>query len=67
MLSTSLSTATTMAFNVAVGFLAAAILAPTSEPERKPRAHRDDTPSDDSTAATSSDARLDDFMMENAQ
>lgn len=65
--STSVSTATTLLFNVAVGFLAAAVLAPTSEPDRTPRAHRDDTPSDDSTAATSSDARLDDFMMEKTQ
>ncbi len=65
--STSVSTATTLLFNVAVGFLAAAILAPTSEPDRAPHAHRDETPSDDSTAATASDARLDDFMMEKTQ
>jgi hypothetical protein len=65
--STSVSTATTLLFNVAVGFLAAAILAPTGEPDRKPHAHRDETPSDDSTAATSSEARLDDFMMEKTQ
>ncbi len=65
--STSVSTATTLLFNVAVGFLAAAVLAPASEPGRTPRAHRDDTPSDDSTAATSSDARLDDLMMEKTQ
>jgi hypothetical protein len=70
--STSVSTATTLLFNVAVGFLAAALVAPTSRPEPA-TGHRSAAPSDDSTqtsrptkktSADSADSKLDDFMME---
>jgi hypothetical protein len=70
--STSVSTATTLLFNVAVGFLAAALVAPTSRPEPT-TGHRSAAPSDDSTktsrptkktSADSADSKLDDFMME---
>ena len=69
-LSTSLSTATTMAFNVGVGFLAGALVAPQSGPTTESRSHRrapvlggDQTtavPADDSTP-------LDAMMKESAQ
>ena len=62
-LSTSLSTATTMAFNVAVGFLAAAFFAPAARP--KPVSlDKGGQPPDKSGA---DEARLDDFMKEPAQ
>jgi len=61
MLSTSLSTATTMAFNVAVGFLAAAFFAP-ADTSRGPSATEENLrPTDDS------EGHLDDFMKEPAQ
>ena len=68
LLSTSLSTATTMAFNVAVGFLAGAIVAPLSGPSvEEPRRRR--TPDDAGTPsqAEASDqhrATLDSLMKE---
>jgi hypothetical protein len=68
--STSVSTATTLLFNVAVGFLAAALVAPSERPEGAP-GHRSTPPSDDSTPRTTkkvsagtADSKLDDFMME---
>ncbi|QWZ09419.1 hypothetical protein KRR39_06525 [Nocardioides panacis] len=73
--STSVSTATTLLFNVAVGFLAAALVAPSPRPEGA-TGHRSSAPSDDSTktsgtprtpkktSADSGDSKLDDFMME---
>lgn len=71
--STSVSTATTLLLNVAVGFLAAALVAP-SEDRGAPR-HKDEaeTPPADEAVTTStstsngtstSDSKLDDFMME---
>ena len=76
--STSVSTATTLLFNVAVGFLAAALVAPSQRPEGAPGpralAPADDsattttrstkTSDDTSDSADSGDAKLDDFMME---
>ncbi|CAN5478427.1 hypothetical protein BH10ACT10_BH10ACT10_11500 [soil metagenome] len=75
--STSVSTATTLLLNVAVGFLAAALVAPTGAGETPQRQHRADTPTGDAEpdsvkpdAATttgeskSDDSKLDDFMME---
>ena len=68
--STSVSTATTLLFNVAVGFLAAAMVAPSQRPDGA-TGRRAIVPSDDSTttrttktSADSSDSKLDDFMME---
>ncbi len=76
--STSVSTATTLLFNVAVGVLAAALVAPSQRPEGA-TGHRAIAPSDDSATTTtrstktsadtsdsadSGDAKLDDFMME---
>jgi len=65
--STSVSTATTLLFNVAVGFLAAAVVAP-----RGPWASTGDTgrpagPAHDRSDAPADDATLDDFMMEKTQ
>jgi hypothetical protein len=57
--STSVSTATTLLFTVAVGFLAAAFFAP-SDGSKRPVRRR--TSADDD-----SNAQLDDFMMENAK
>jgi len=57
--STSLATATTLLLNVAVGFLAAALIAPTSDPEATSRsrsARATDPPSGEGTH------RLDDLM-----
>jgi hypothetical protein len=65
MLSTSLSTATMMAFNVAVGFLAAAFFAPAEGRRPVPPAEPPHTPSNDSSEA--GQARLDDFMKEPAK
>jgi predicted branched-subunit amino acid permease len=59
MASTSLSAATTLLFNVAVGFLAAAFVAPV---ERSGQPRRTAAEPD-----TDSNARLDDIMMENAK
>jgi hypothetical protein len=64
--STSLSTATTLLLNVAVGFLAAALVAPSAATGVRNRpAHRDTTSADSSDDDTQ--ARLDDFMMEKNQ
>ena len=65
MLSTSLSTATMMAFNVAVGFLAAAFFAPAEGSRSVPPVEAQHTPPDDSSEA--GQARLDDFMKEPAK
>ncbi|MEO5710654.1 MAG: hypothetical protein ABIQ59_12620 [Nocardioidaceae bacterium] len=78
--STSVSTATTLLLNVAVGFLAAALVAPTEAGETPQRQHRAHTPTDgaqrdsakpdttttDTTTGEpkSDDSKLDDFMME---
>lgn len=64
-LSTSVSTATTMAFNVAVGFLAAAFFAPAEgaqavSPGKRPRSSSDDK-------SEANDAHLEDFMKEPAK
>ncbi len=66
-LSTSLSTATTMAFNVAVGFLAAAFFAPAGGADAKaalPRPGRRTPPQDHSVSGA---AHLDDLMKEPAK
>jgi hypothetical protein len=63
--STSVSTATTLLFNVAVGFLAAAIVAPTNRSDSSTPRHAG--PSDDDSthdSAAHDDSQLDDFMME---
>ncbi len=76
-LSTSLTTATTLLFNVAVGFLAAAIFA-TADHRGRARhaapqhdgdgaahdAGSDSTTPDDTTDSSASSSKLDDFMME---
>ena len=72
--STSVSTATTLLLNVAVGFLAAALVAPTQTRETPADQHRDDSPSDDEESegrhearpegSHADDPKLDDFMME---
>jgi hypothetical protein len=68
MASTSVSTATTLLLNVAVGFLAGALFGPdrrTGPAEEEPR---DTTsPDDHSDADASNNSRLDDFMMEKSQ
>jgi hypothetical protein len=63
LLSTSLSTGTTLLLNVAVGFLVAAVVAPSAATGLRRSGHRAD-PQD---AAASDDARLDDLMMEKQQ
>jgi len=65
LLSTSLSTGTTLLLNVAVGFLAAAVVAPGAAAGLRRSAHRD-TPSADSPD-DDTQVRLDDFMMEKHQ
>ena len=60
--STSLTTASTLLLNVAVGFLAAAIVS--ASPERTPATEHPTTAPDEPAADTRDDARLDDFMME---
>jgi hypothetical protein len=60
---TSVSTATTLLFNVAVGFLAASLVAPHSRPASSHRAEGTDRSSDHATQPAD-DATLDDFMME---
>jgi hypothetical protein len=66
--STSVTTATTLLLNVAVGFLAAAIFAPVDRPRRTRSAHREAPPAgDDGTTSISNDSQLDDFMMEKTQ
>lgn len=61
---TSVSTATTLLLNVAVGFLAAAIVAPSVVPESRDSTGRHPSPSGDDSTDTSS---LDDLMMENTK
>ena len=63
---TSVSTATTLLFNVAVGFLAAALVAPHGRPSRSHRSEEADLASGDATQPAD-DAKLDDFMMEKTQ
>ncbi|HET8603264.1 MAG TPA: hypothetical protein VFM09_04990 [Marmoricola sp.] len=66
-LSTSVSTATTMALDVAIGFLAAAFVAPavTSEARKAPR---EDLPErHGSSRAVPPDVRLDDMLKESGQ
>jgi hypothetical protein len=61
LVSTSVSTATSLLLDVAVGFLAAAFIAPSFPRDKRPPAHRHDSPTDgDGTEAS----RFDDFMME---
>lgn len=72
LVSTSVSTATTLLFNVAVGFLTAAVFASAGSQERSKHVQRhDDAPVHDEITAdiadASSDSRLDDFMMENTK
>ena len=63
---TSVSTATTLLFNVAVGFLAAALVAPHSRPGTSHRTDEADQPAGHATQPAD-DAKLDDFMMEKTQ
>lgn len=60
---TSVSTATTLLLNVAVGFLAAAIVAPSVVPESGDSTRHASPSGDDSTDTSS----LDDLMMENTK
>jgi hypothetical protein len=60
------STATTLLLNVAVGFLAAALVAPAGE-TRRPEPVHDDLEPHDHDDDDSSSAQLDDFMMEKSQ
>lgn len=69
--STSVSTATTLLLNVAVGFLAAALVAPAEARETPKHQHRDDTPPDSAQHiddqpddVRTDEPKLDDFMME---
>lgn len=62
-LSTSLSTATTLAFDVAIGFLVAAFFAPATGEEGQ----ESPVPSTPSTTDPDAEASLDDFMKEPAQ
>jgi hypothetical protein len=64
MLSTSLSTATTLLLNVAVGFLAAALVAPTERTGPVTPSDRQPEPTDDDTGDEAAPSRLDDLMME---
>jgi hypothetical protein len=65
LLSTSMTTASTLLLAIGVGFLAAAFVAPTTQPDRPAPAHREPEPEpqedDDSIG------QLDDFMMEKSQ
>lgn len=63
-LSTSVSTATTMAFNVAVGFLAAAFFAPAGQARPESPAHEQHSSPDEPEGG---EARLDDLMKESAK
>ena len=63
---TSVSTATTLLFNVAVGFLAAALVAPHSRTGTSHRTETADRPYGHTTQPAD-DAKLDDFMMEKTQ
>jgi hypothetical protein len=70
--STSLSTATTLLLNVAVGFLAAAIVAPSAaagirRPARRAADQTTEQTADQTGTDGHTDARLDDFMMEKNQ
>ena len=64
-LSTSMSTATTLLFDVAVGFLAAALVAP-AEASGSDRPVTPE-PRDEAPAPAEQTSRLDDFMMEKTQ
>jgi hypothetical protein len=64
LLSTSFSTATTLLLSVAVGFLAAALIAPTGARGTGTHTHRQAGPADDDSTASGDEARLGDFMME---
>jgi hypothetical protein len=64
MLSTSLSTATTLLLNVAVGFLAAALVAPTERTGPATPSGRQPDPTGDDTGDEAAPSRLDDLMME---
>jgi hypothetical protein len=69
-LSTSLSTATTMAFNVGVGFLAAALVAPFTGSAAAPSGRRRpvaDAPADTTAGSFEDEPALDAFMKENAK
>ncbi len=61
--STSLSTATTLLFTVAIGFLAAALVVPARESGVADEAY-DETDPDDDDHTAHDDSQLDDFMME---
>jgi hypothetical protein len=61
MASTSLTSATTLLFNVAVGFLAAAFIAPVDWPGRNPK------PAPPAAAPDDDSSSLDDLMMEKAK
>lgn len=63
--STSVSTATTMAFNVAVGFLAAAFFAPPGQSRPESPAHEQHSSPDGESEA--GESRLDDLMKESAK
>jgi gas vesicle protein len=58
--STSVTAATSLLFTVAIGFLAAALVAPTEGEARRPRGTRP-------VKATESEHKLDDLMMENSK
>jgi hypothetical protein len=61
-LSTSMSTATTLLFTVAIGFLAAALIAPAVAPGAKPVEREPRPAGDDETTS-----KLDDLMMETSK
>jgi hypothetical protein len=63
-LSTSATTATTLLVSLAVGFLAAAFVAPTTQPGPTAPELADTEPRNDDDASS---AKLDDFMMEKSQ
>jgi hypothetical protein len=72
MASTSVSAATTLLLNVAVGFLAGSIFGPDQRTGQHKHASTETSPSDDDTSAdtnvdTSNNSRLDDFMMEKSK
>jgi len=59
--STSVTTATTLLFNVAVGFLAAALVAPSEDRAEEARTPQQDPPA---RGGADDESSLDDFMME---
>ena len=64
LLSTSMTTASTLLLSVGVGFLAAAFVAPTSQPDRPVSSRHEPEPHEDDS---DSNAQLEDFMMEKNQ